>query len=203
MIWILFLIAFFSSISNAQNIYFSEPTSAHVDYIGINGSGPIAYSMYAANGWVIYHYWARLIYPDGSKTDWMIGQTGGWWVNKAGTYQIEGKASGEPIFGGGIRMLYREPFSFNVVDSYSPATPQTPSMSSNSGEYGNVRLDWVANTEFDISHYEVFRYIDEEAEWRGWELIGTTSNNYFIDTEVFYAPNAGLVMHGTKLKLLT
>lgn len=50
--------------------------------------------MYAANGWYIHWYKAQLTYPDGSKSEWQTGQTGGWWVNKAGTYGMEGKASG-------------------------------------------------------------------------------------------------------------
>ncbi|KAF0147516.1 MAG: 5'-nucleotidase [Ignavibacteria bacterium] len=198
---ILLLFVLLSSYSFGQNIWFTEPTSNHVDYIGQSGTGPIAYSSAHATYLYVYRFWARIKSPYGSWSAWQEGESGGWWVSKAGTYEIEGKASVESIFyPGTIYMVYRSPFSFSVVDSYAPSTPQTPSMSSNYGQYGNVRLDWSANTEADLSHYEVWRYIDEEAEWRGWEQIGTTANNYFIDTEVFYAPNAGNVHARYKIK---
>lgn len=161
--WFLFFTMFFCSVGQAQNIYFSEPTSTHVDYIGTGGSGPIAYNMYAANGWVIYHYWARLTFPDGSQTDWMYGETGGWWVTKAGTYQIEGKASGESIFGGGVVMLYRWPFSFNVVDNYSPSAPQNLQVSKSSNNH--PQLTWTLNSELDMSHYIIYKKITEEWGW--------------------------------------
>lgn len=62
--WILFFVVLFCSFAQAQNIYFSEPLSGHSYPIYSSGQGPINYNMYAANGWVIYHYYARLYYPE-------------------------------------------------------------------------------------------------------------------------------------------
>jgi hypothetical protein len=74
----------------AQGIYFSVPTSSSV-FQSSGGQAAIPYNFYHSNGIVVYTYYARLTYPDGTQSDWMIGETGGWWVTKAGIYQIEGK----------------------------------------------------------------------------------------------------------------
>ncbi len=77
----------------AQNIYFNPPTSGQQYQITQQGgSVGITYHMYSAAGWYIYWYQARLKYPNGTYSNWMEGQNGGWWVTEAGTYMIEGKA---------------------------------------------------------------------------------------------------------------
>ena len=78
---IFFIVIAFSSLVFAQNLYFSEPTSSHIDYIGPEGLGPIAYSMYTSNGWLVSWWRAKLKDPDGNETAWMYGRTGGWWVS--------------------------------------------------------------------------------------------------------------------------
>lgn len=114
-----------SSIVFSQGIYFSEPTSSHIDYIYASGEGPIVWNFYHANDIVVYRYYAKLTYPDGSQTEWTtsdngVGKIGGWWVSEAGTYQIQGKAWVKSIFGGSEYWAFRKPFSFNVVDNYAP-----------------------------------------------------------------------------------
>jgi len=100
---IILFILLSSSIIFSQGIYFTEPTSSHVDYIYQSGSGPIDWNFAHANHIYVYEYFARLTYPDGSQTNWTTsdngaGEIGGWWVIKAGTYQIEGKSLGYKYF---------------------------------------------------------------------------------------------------------
>ncbi len=164
----------------AQNIYFSEPTSSHVDYIGIEGRGPIAYNMYAANGWHIDWYKARLTYPDGSKSNWQNGETGGWWVSKAGTYCIEGRAHGTYIGTGQSYDLYTNYFCFEVVDDYEPIIPQN--LSANwSG--GHPIITWAVNEEYDMDSYNIGKMIVNET---GWANVATISKNtgQWIDVDV-------------------
>jgi hypothetical protein len=153
---ILPFVVLISSIISAQNIYFSKPLSGHTYPIGPSGQGPIEYNMYCANGWVVYHYYARLRYPDGSWTNWMEGEIGGWWVTKAGTYQIEGKAYAAwcmtPSY---IQVLHRDPFSFYLVDNYAPAIPQNFQVSFQRNQ--NPVLSWNANSEADLSGYRVYK----------------------------------------------
>jgi hypothetical protein len=70
----------------------------------------------------------------------------------------------------------------------APLAPQNPQLSTNPSN-NRVRLSWSKNQEPDISIYEVWRKV---AEMGGnWQLIGTTTNNYFVDNEYYYAPKAG------------
>jgi len=174
----------FNSIMFSQNIYFSEPTSSHIDYSTSEGWAPIAYDMYSANGWVISWYKARLTYPDGSQSDWMQGETGGWWVTKAGTYQIEGKAYGTYVAGYSAT-LTRSAFSFSVVDNCAPASPQSLASSSNSGDY-KVLLSWTANSEYDLDSYEISRRVSTENITGSWSVIATTTSNSYVDTDYMY-----------------
>lgn len=79
----------------------------------------------------------------------------------------------------------------------APLAPQNLSIGANPGN-GLVRLAWTANTEADLSLYEVWRKIDEEGT--GWLKIGSTTNTYFIDSEMLYAPTGGLVHSHYKIK---
>lgn len=177
----------------SQNIYFSEPTSSHVDEIWITGEGPIAYNMYAANGWVIDWYKARLTYPDGSKSDWQNGETGGWWVTKAGTYGIEGEAHGCYVLGG-CSDLYRELFYFEVVDNYAPAIPA----GIGSTTYNNhPKITWSANSEYDIDDYSVYKK-DGGASYN---FLASTSNTYYVDNgEYIYTPGNDKIYVNYKVK---
>jgi len=79
----------------------------------------------------------------------------------------------------------------------APLAPTNLSIGANPGN-GLVRLVWTANTEADLSLYEIWRKIDEEGT--GWLKIGSTTNTYFIDSEMFYAPTGGLVHSHYKIK---
>lgn len=147
--------------------------------------------MYAANGWVVYHYYARIFYPNGSISNWQEGQTGGWWVNQAGTYQIEGKADAASIFYPNfVQVLHRDPFSFYMVDNYAPAAPQN--LGVRSGPNNHPQLTWTANTEADLGYYEIARKVHETGDI--WYTIGTTTSTSFVDGDYIYAPggNFGL-----------
>jgi hypothetical protein len=95
---LIFILSFlFCASTFAANVYFSTPLSTDTFYIGSNGLAAIPYNMYAAS--CIYipydsNWEARIQYPDGTRSNWMIGEVGGWYVNKAGTYHIEGRAWG-------------------------------------------------------------------------------------------------------------
>ena len=185
--WVLLISIVFNSYLYSQGIYFSEPTSNHVDYIYSDGLGPIAYNFYHANDIYVYHYYAKLTYPDGSQSNWMEGETGGWWVSKAGTYQIQGKAWVQSIFGGSAYWAYRNAFSFSVVDNYAPANPTNLSVSTPGGGGGvfvHPVIAWNANSEADLSGYTVYRKRDNES----WITIATVTTNSYTDTDVI-GPN--------------
>lgn len=80
-----------------------------------------------------------------------------------------------------------------------PSVPSNLSMGANPGN-GLVRLEWDKNLEPDIYSYSISRKIDEEGT--GWLTIGTTTNNYFIDSEMFYAPTGGLVHSHYKIRAI-
>ena len=64
--WTTLIFIIFNTLLYSQGIYFSEPTSCHIDYVGTSGQGPIAYNWYHANDLVVYQYYAKLTYPDGT-----------------------------------------------------------------------------------------------------------------------------------------
>ncbi len=70
-----------------------------------------------------------------------------------------------------------------------PSKPVDPRLSSNSGQYGNIRFSWAANTEPDLSIYEVWRKVDLYGNV--WGVVATTTNNYWVDPEYLYAPGGG------------
>ncbi|MGQ9643944.1 MAG: hypothetical protein ACUVT3_08815, partial [Ignavibacterium sp.] len=73
-------------------------------------------------------------------------------------------------------------------NNQAPLAPQNPQLSANPGN-NRVRISWTRNNEADIASYEIWRKV---AELGGvWQNIGTTTNNYFVDNEYYYAPGAG------------
>ncbi len=71
-----------------------------------------------------------------------------------------------------------------------PSKPQNPQLSANPGN-GLVRFSWEFHLagESDVNLYEVSRKVTELGGV--WQVIGTTTNDYFVDTEYLYAPGAG------------
>jgi hypothetical protein len=78
----------------------------------------------------------------------------------------------------------------NTSESASPSKPQDPQLSSNSGQYGNIRFSWAANQEPDLASYEVSRKVDLYGNV--WEvMVSATTNTYWVDPEYLYAPPGG------------
>ena len=69
-----------------------------------------------------------------------------------------------------------------------PLAPQNLTIGADPGD-GLVRLNWTANTEEDLSNYEVFREVTEFET--GWLSLGTSTSNYFVDQDMYYVPGAG------------
>jgi len=182
----LLLFSLLSTLCLGQNIWFTEPTSSHIDYIGPSGEGPIAYHMTCANGWVIEWYQAKLTHPDGTETLWMNGQSGGWWVSKAGTYQIRGQAYGHWV-GGWSGMQYANQFSFSVVDNYSPSVPQNFDVTIHStGNQSYPKLTWNLNTEYDGDAYYIERRKEGQQNFSFLTAVDWNVNQY-IDYTIAYA----------------
>lgn len=180
---VLFFIFLLSSVSFATGLYFSSPTSSSVLPIYAYGSGPINYNFSLANNLVTEKFYARLTYPDGSKSAWQTeyngsGEIGGWWVTKAGTYQIEGKAYVKSIFGGSWYWTYTTIFSFSVIDNYAPAAPANPQVGESQDEH--PILTWTPNTEDDFNNYKIYRKKNSEP----WLMIGTTTSTNYTDYSV-------------------
>jgi len=70
----------------------------------------------------------------------------------------------------------------------APSKPQNPKLSANPGN-NYVRLSWEHNLETDKAYYEVSRKVYELGGI--WQVIGTTTNNYFVDNEFYYSNPIG------------
>lgn len=70
----------------------------------------------------------------------------------------------------------------------SPSKPQNPKLSANPGN-NYVRLSWERNLESDTAYYEVSRKVTELGGT--WQVIGTTTNNYFVDNDFYYSNPVG------------
>jgi M6 family metalloprotease-like protein len=70
-----------------------------------------------------------------------------------------------------------------------PSKPVGPRLSSNSGQYGNIRFSWAANVEPDFSSYEVWRKVDLLGNV--WGVVATTTDTFWVDPEYIYAPGGG------------
>lgn len=75
----------------------------------------------------------------------------------------------------------------NPLDG-KPSKPQNPKLSANPGN-NLVRLSWEHNLETDKAYYEVSRKVT--ALGSTWQVIGTTTNNYFVDNEFYYSNPVG------------
>ncbi len=78
----------------------------------------------------------------------------------------------------------------NIINELSPSKPQNPRLFG-TPKFGWVEIRWDANLESDVNLYEVSRMIPEFGGT--WGVIGTTTNTFFRDTEMLYAPGGGLV----------
>lgn len=78
----------------------------------------------------------------------------------------------------------------------APLAPTNLSIGANPGN-GLVRLVWTANTEADLSLYEIWRKIDYCEDWHA---LTTTTNTYYVDTEMLYLPIYGLVTTRYKIR---
>ncbi|HCY75204.1 MAG TPA: hypothetical protein DHV28_04740 [Ignavibacteriales bacterium] len=80
--------------------------------------------------------------------------------------------------------------NFYTQNAYlsSPSKPQNPVLSANPGN-NYVRLSWEHNLETDKAYYEVSRKVHELGGI--WQVIGTTTNNYFVDNEYYYSNPVG------------
>jgi len=79
-----------------------------------------------------------------------------------------------------------------------PSRPQNLLMSANND--GLVRLTWTANTEPDLSLYEISRYAPDNLGTYVWAVIATTTNTYYVDSDYGYAPGAGDITPHYKIR---
>ena len=63
----------------------------------------------------------------------------------------------------------------------NPLAPQNLTFSLNPGD-NHIRLQWNANTEPDLSQYEISRKVNETA----WQVVTTTTNTYWVDPDWAY-----------------
>ncbi len=160
-----------------QGIYFSEPLSGDTLYSDSSGHIAISYHMYAAAYLTVGQWRASLQYPDGNWSNWMIGQSGGWYVTKAGTYHIKGKAWAKDWMSGTAwKWYYRDPYTIYCVDNIAPQIPQGLS----SASYNNhPKIEWTANTEYDIDYYEIYKKKNSSS----YSYYDQTENNYYVDIQ--------------------
>ena len=85
--------------------------------------------------------------------------------------------------------IYLDLYITNAINA-PPSKPQYPRLIG-SPKYGWVEVQWDGNLESDVNLYEVSRLIPEYGN--SWSVIGTTTNTFFRDTEMLYAPGGGLV----------
>jgi len=193
-------------IAFGANVYFLNDG---IGYIYTNGQ--TFYSEQNGRALVLYHIWvdptkysvdewgARFKSPDGSWSDWShntISQG----VNecfKAGTWYVQGRVHVvNDIYGYSNYYMYTDfTLYFYVVDYYAPSAPQNLTFSLNLGD-NHIRLQWSANTEYDLGYYEISRKINEG----GWSVITTTTNTYWVDPNWAYNSSAFDVSYRIRAK---
>ena len=70
---VLFFLMLVTSSLFGQGIYFSEPTSGEHIPMNLGGQAGISYSFFHENGITVSTYFARITYPDASKSLWQLG----------------------------------------------------------------------------------------------------------------------------------
>lgn len=196
---ILLIILASSTIFYSQGIYFD----LDINHIDQDGWGSIEYNFFTDNCTYVQDdddFYAQLKYPDGSISNWLVGEIGGWWVNKAGTYQLQGKAYAyDNCLFTGWAWRYRWPFDIVIYDNYAPAVPAN---FSGSVQNNYPSLSWSANTEGDFDYYEIWRKWDE-GEYQGtWTSHTTTTSTGYTDYGFYIngKPYAGTVYYKIKAK---
>lgn len=168
-----------------SQIYFSEPTPSHTDYIDESGRGWVAYSLVASYPFIGHIYMAKINQP--IQTSWMQGQTGGLWVSQAGTYTIQGRVYVTDILTG-TSFWVEGPFvTWSVVDNYAPAVPQNFDVTVYSTDYStHPKLTWTLNTEYDGEAYYIERRITGQQNFSFLTTVNWTTSQY-IDNTINYA----------------
>ncbi len=77
----------------------------------------------------------------------------------------------------------------------APLAPQNLTFSLNPGD-SHIRLQWDANTEPDISLYEISRKVNEGS----WSVVTTTTNTYWVDPNWAYNGSAFDVSYRLRVK---
>jgi hypothetical protein len=91
---------------------------------------------------------------------------------------------------------FSENLNFKNSDNQVAAAPQNLEVEANPGN-NHVLLTWDANTEEDLSLYEVWR--DYHTDGVVWRAIATTASNSYVDDEFYYSHPYGL--HGVNYKI--
>lgn len=120
-LFVVFCIFFlWNTVAFSQGIYFDQPTSSTVLEL-YHGEINVDYHMYCSESLEVYHYYAKLTFPDNTQTNWMIGQSGGWTTYQNGYHQIQGKADVYNVLTYQTYTAYRSPFSFSVTGDENQA----------------------------------------------------------------------------------
>lgn len=176
---VLFFIVFMSSVLYGQGIYLD----LDIEHIGQDGWGQINYNFYTDNCTYVqydYNYKARIQYPNGNWSDWNYSEIGGWWINKAGTYKIHGDAwAYDSCLGGAPNWRHTTTITIQITDNYAPAIPQN--LQASQSQNNHPLLTWNANTEGDMSHYEIWKKGGNEGG--DWHLKATSSGNSYEDPD--------------------
>ncbi len=203
--FILFLTV--TSLAYSANVYFDYDPSDHQPLDGLSyysqsyGRACMSYHILTVSSFfVVDSYCAKVQYPDGHWSDWQCSQSGGWCFTQAGTYHIEGCVHVVyDMNGQNNYYMYSNILTFYVIDNLVPATTQNLSIGANPGN-NLVKLTWTANSEYDLSLYEIWREVDEFGT--GYVSLATTTNTSYVDQEMYYAPGAGLVNSRYKVRAL-
>jgi hypothetical protein len=123
----------------------------------------------------------------GGDSDEAYGYVGDW---PSSVYFLNISSAGNDV-----HIIWKDSFNNSnnlkyVYEDKAPLAPQNLQLSSNSGNLGGqMRVSWTKNSEADISLYEISRKVDILGN--NWEVIATTSNNYYLDPLYLYAPGGG------------
>jgi len=177
--YILFLLT--NTLLYSQNLYFDKPRSGDVINSGPNGYAEIEYYILDPS-WFFYcisYFQTQILVPGVGWTQWEYGQGGSYYVTKAGSYWIRGRAWVCGDAGGGNNYYISSyDINFSVTDNYAPAQPQGLQASKSSSNH--PLLNWTACTQTDFSYYKIFKYVTSEL---GWQYRGFSFTNSFEDVD--------------------